>query len=102
MALKIVSIILITIALISLWAQWWFFPSKWEQQLQMRIEYRKFTRKLERAFKCEIKRILGGLPRQTRNGIRVGKRVFKDRNDFSNYCRKCFVEEQQRKGVTEK
>ena len=101
MAFKLISIILITIALVFLWAQWWFFPTKWEQYVQMRMEYRKFMRGLERAFKREVKRILGGLPKQTPNGIRVGKRVFKSRVEFARYCDKCFAEEKQRKDILE-
>ena len=93
MALKLISIILITIALVFLWAQWWFFPTKWEQHVQMRMEYRKFMRGLERAFKREVKRILGGLPKQTRKGIRVGKHLY-TQEEFVIYAKKCLADKE--------
>ena len=88
--MKALVVIIVAIATIIVWR----FICRILDNLQARYEAYRVIRKLERAARKDFIRVFGGIPKKTRKGIKVGKRLFKTEQDFELYMKKCLMEEQ--------
>ena len=71
----------------------WRFICQKLDYLQARYEAYRVIRNIERAARKEFIRVFGGIPKQTRKGIKLGKHLFKNEKELADYMEQCLINE---------
>lgn len=69
----------------------WVVVARQIDKFQDKCEHLWHEHRIKRAMMREFKKVFGGIPKKTKHGIKVGKMIFKNENDFDRYMMTCIA-----------